>query len=180
MSIEERLQQDLKTAMRAKERLRVDVIRMARAALQSAQQAESKQRYDEAVRAIEAQHADNEEERAAALEAIEVPAKLLDDEAEQAVIRREIKRRREAAELYAQAGQTDSQEQEQAEAAILEEYLPRQLTADELRPQVVALIAELGLSGPGDMGKAMPALLERFKGQADGRVLSQLAREALS
>ncbi len=51
---------------------------------------------------------------------------------------------------------------------------------DELRPQVAALIDELGLSGPQAIGKLMPQLMERFKGRAEGRVLSQLARELLS
>ncbi|HEU5014573.1 MAG TPA: GatB/YqeY domain-containing protein, partial [Roseiflexaceae bacterium] len=66
------------------------------------------------------------------------------------------------------------------EATILEAYLPKQLTPDELRPQVVAAINELGVSGPSDMGKVMPVLMQRFKGRADGRVLSQLVREVLS
>jgi hypothetical protein len=53
------------------------------------------------------------------------------------------------------------------------------LSTDELRPQVAALIAELGLSGPAAMGKLMPTLIERFKGRAEGRDLSQVARELL-
>ncbi|MEP7189663.1 MAG: GatB/YqeY domain-containing protein, partial [Roseiflexaceae bacterium] len=77
-------------------------------------------------------------------------------------------------------GREDLVEQEQAEATILETYLPRQLTADELRPQMEAAISALGGSSMADMGKIMPALMQQFKGSADGRVLSQLAREILS
>jgi hypothetical protein len=54
------------------------------------------------------------------------------------------------------------------------------MSAEELRPEVAAVIAELGLSGPAAMGKLMPVLVERFKGRADGRLLSQTARELLS
>ena len=61
-----------------------------------------------------------------------------------------------------------------------ETYLPRQLTADELRPQMEAAIGELGASSMADMGKIMPKLMQQFKGSADGRVISQLAREILS
>ncbi|HJZ49270.1 MAG TPA: GatB/YqeY domain-containing protein, partial [Roseiflexaceae bacterium] len=77
-------------------------------------------------------------------------------------------------------GREDLAQQEQAEAAILETYLPRQLTADELRPLVEKAIAELGAVGVAGMGKVMPALMQQFKGSADGRVISQLAREILS
>ena len=93
---------------------------------------------------------------------------------------KEVKRRREAAELYRKANREDLAAAEEAEAAILGEYLPRQLTAEELRPLVAAAIAELGGAGPADMGKVMPALMQRFKGQADGRVISQVAREVLT
>nr|PZN27859.1 MAG: hypothetical protein DIU80_11440 [Chloroflexota bacterium] len=104
----------------------------------------------------------------------------LTDAAIQDVLAKEVKRRREAAELYRKANREDLAAAEEAEAAILGEYLPRQLTAEELRPLVAAAIAELGGAGPADMGKVMPALMQRFKGQADGRVISQVAREVLT
>ena len=88
--------------------------------------------------------------------------------------------RRDAIELYQKGGREDLVEQEQAEAVILETYLPRQLTADELRPQMEAAIGALGASSMADMGKIMPTLIQQFKGSADGRLISQLAREILS
>lgn len=181
MSIQERLTSDLKDAMRGGDKARVDVIRTTRAALQSAQLEGAKQRYDAAARAIEAQHADDAGVRDAALAAISADAHAaLDEPSAEAVIAKEIKRRRDAAEIYRKASREDLAGAEDAEAAILEGYLPTQLSIDELRPAVAALIAELGLSGPSSMGKLMPALMERFKGRAEGRLLSQVARELLA
>jgi uncharacterized protein YqeY len=181
MSIQERLSTNLKDAMRAGEKARVDVIRAARAAMQSAQLEAAKQRYDAAVLAIEAEHADDAEARDAAMAAISVDSHAaLDDAAAEAVIAKEIKRRRDAAEIYRKASREDLAAAEDAEAAILAGYMPQQLSAEELRPAVAALIAELGLSGTSSMGRLMPALMERFKGRAEGRLLSQMARELLS
>jgi hypothetical protein len=179
MTLEEQLQRDLKEAMKARDRLRTDVIRSARAALQRAQQDADKQQYDETIRAIEAQYS-TQAERDAALMEHESASVPLDEAAQLAVLKKEAKQRRDAAEIYKQAGAYERQQQEEAEAAILESYLPRMLSADELRPQVAAIIAELGVSGPAAMGQVMPVLVERFKGQAEGRVLNQLARELLT
>jgi uncharacterized protein YqeY len=181
MSIQERLAADLKDAMRGGEKARVDVIRTTRAALQSAQLELAKQRYDAAARAVEEQYAADPEARDAALAAISADAHVaLDDAAAEAVIAKEIKRRRDAAEIYRKAAREDLAAPEDAEAIILESYLPKQLSVDELRPAVADLIAELGLSGPSSMGKLMPTLMERFKGRAEGRLLSQVARELLA
>jgi uncharacterized protein YqeY len=98
----------------------------------------------------------------------------------QETLAKEVKRRRDAAELYHKGGREDLAAQEETEAAILEAYLPRQLTPEELRPLLSAAIDELGAKSIADMGKAMPALIQQFKGRADGRVISQLAREILS
>lgn len=180
MTISERLQDDLKTAMKAGDKARVEAIRGARAALQSAQLEAAKQKYDAAARAIEAEHAGDQAAREAALAAISAdPHAALDLERQEAVIAKEIKRRQEAAEMYHKGGRAELAAKEEAEMALLQAYLPTMLSADELRPEVAALIAELGLSGPSSMGKLMPALLERFKGHAEGRTLSQVARELL-
>ena len=181
MSIQDRLQEDLKVAMRAGERQRADIIRLARAALQSAQQEVAKQRYDNAVKELDARLGGDAEGRERALAALEIdPRTPLDEGAQEAVLAKEIKRRHDAAEMYRKGGREDRAAQEEEEARILGTYLPQQLSADELRPQVAALIEELGLKGPASMGKLMPTLMERFKGQTEGRVLSQLARELLA
>lgn len=181
MDIQERLVADLKQAMRSGDKLRVQVIRNARAALQSAQIEFSRQRYEEAVRTIEAQFADNPTEREAALASISANYHVpLDAAVQQAVLVKEVKQRRDTAEIYRKAHEHARAEEEEVEARILEEYLPRQLSPEELRPQVRALIEELGLQGAKDMSKLMPTLMDRFKGRADGRVLSQLARDLLA
>lgn len=180
MSIQERLVVDLKEAMRSGDKLRVEVIRNARAALQNAQLEAAKRSYDEAARDIEAQLADTPEARDTALAAIAADAHApLDASAQEAVIAKEVKRRHDAAELYRKAQRLDLVEKEEAEARILESYLPQQLGVEELRPQIAALIGELGVSGPAAMGTVMPVVMERFKGRADGRVLSQIVRELL-
>jgi uncharacterized protein len=180
MSIQERLQADLKTAMRNKDKASIDVIRSARAALQNAQLEASKAKYDELVRELEARFPDDPAAREAALAETEPDgSQPLDDAAQEAVIAREIKRRRDSAEAYRKAGRDDLAAAEESEAAILAAYLPQQLSAAELRPLVAELINEQGLQGPAAMGKLMPILMERFKGRAEGRLLSQLARELL-
>ncbi|MBC8161447.1 MAG: GatB/YqeY domain-containing protein [Roseiflexaceae bacterium] len=168
MAIQEQLKTDLKMAMKAGERDRVEVIRMALAAIQNARLAQDKQAYDTAAGAS----ADNDV-------VIERSGEL-DDEAVLNTLAKELKRRREAAELYRQAKRDDLAESEEAEAVILEEYLPRLLSAEELRPLISAKIAELGASGPGDISKLMPVLIKELKGKADGRVINQVARELLS
>lgn len=172
MNIQQQLDADLKQAMRGGDKQRVEVIRMARAALKNAQIQLVKEAFDTATAG---QSLDENAEVGGLTNEV-----ALSDAQMQDVIAKEVKRRRDAVEAYTNAGRADLAAQEESEAAILEAYLPRQLSADELRPQLAQLIAELGLAGPGDMGKLMPQLMQRFKGQADGRLLSQLARELLS
>lgn len=179
-TLQERIQADIKTAMKARDKERVDALRLLRASIQTAQQDADKEQYDAAAREIAAQHPNDAAARDAALEALTLEPVAVDDAMITAVLRREVKRRRDTAKLYADAGKREEQAKEEAEAAILEEYLPRQLSADELRPQVAAIIDELGVSGPADMGRLMPTLMARFGDTADGRTLSTLARELLT
>jgi uncharacterized protein len=178
MNIQEQLQQDVKAAMRGGEKFRVEVIRGALAALKNAQIALVEAEYDKALAAAP---------KLAGEDGQPIPPEItldrnmpLSETAMQETLTKELKRRRDAAELYRKGGREELAQQEEAEAAILEAYLPRQLTPDELRPQMEAAIAELGAASIADMGKVMPALMQRFKGSADGRVISQLAREILS
>lgn len=170
MALLERLQNDLKTALKSGDRLRVDTIRMAIDALKKAQMAQVKAAFDAA---------GGESADAAALAAIDREAALT-EAAEHEVITKEVKRRREAAELYRKGGRSDLAEKEEAEAAILQAYLPQQLSAEELRPLVKAIIDEIGAAGPADMGRVMPVLMQRLKGRADGRLINQVARDLLS
>ncbi len=180
LDIQEQLKEDLKAAMKARDQLRIDVIRMARSALQQAQLDAAKQRFDATAREIAQRLAGDQAAIDAALANLDMVPQPLDLTAQQQVLAKEAKRRRDSAAIYRQHGQAERAATEEAEAAILESYLPRQLTADELRPIIADLINEHGLRGAGDLGKLMPLLIERFKGQAEGRLLSQLARELLT
>jgi uncharacterized protein YqeY len=92
------------------------------------------------------------------------------------VIRKGIKKRRESVELYAKAGRTDLADKEQAEAALLEQYLPAQVDPEELRAAVREAIA----SGATNIGAVMARVMPQFKGRAEGGTINALAREELT
>jgi uncharacterized protein YqeY len=98
---------------------------------------------------------------------------------ELAVLRRERKRRQESARAFRDGGRPELAEQEESEAAVIEAYLPAELSDAELRAIVAAAVAESGASGPRDMGKVMPLAMDRAGGRADGRRVSALVKEAL-
>jgi uncharacterized protein YqeY len=99
---------------------------------------------------------------------------------ELAVLRRERKRRLEAAEQFRDAGRTELAEGEEAEARIIEGYMPAELDDAELDAIVKAAIAETGASTPKDMGQVMKAVMAKTDGRADGKRASARVREALS
>ena len=103
------------------------------------------------------------------------PRPASDDETAE-VLRRGIKRRREAVELYEQAGRNELAATEGAEIKILEEFLPAAVPPDEIRAAVREAIA----GGATDMGKVMGAVMPRFKGRADGKVVNAIVREELA
>jgi uncharacterized protein YqeY len=100
-----------------------------------------------------------------------------DDEV--AVLRRERKRRQESAGAFRDGGRPELADAEEAEATIIEDYLPAELSDDELRGIVAEAVAETGASSPKDMGQVMKAAMPRVAGRADGRRVSALAQEAL-
>ena len=102
------------------------------------------------------------------------------DADELAVLRRERKRRLEAASQFRDGGRPELAEQEEAEAALIEHYLPTQLEDAELDAIVADAIAETGASGPKDMGQVMKAVMARAEGRADGKRASARVREALN
>lgn len=99
---------------------------------------------------------------------------------EVAVLQRERKRRLESAEAYREAGRDDLAEQEEREAAVIEEYLPAQMPDDELRRIVQDVVAQTGAATAKDTGKVMSAVMPQVKGQADGKRVSAVVREVLS
>jgi uncharacterized protein YqeY len=102
------------------------------------------------------------------------------DADELAVLRRERKRRLEAAGQFRDGGRPELAEQEEAEAELIERYMPAPLDDSELDAIVAAAIAETAASGPRDMGQVMKAVMARSEGRADGRTASARVREALS
>ena len=99
---------------------------------------------------------------------------------ELAVLRRERKRRLEAASAFRDGGRTDLAEHEEREAALIQAYLPAELGDDELRAIVEGAIAESGASSPKDLGQVMKLAMARTGGRADGKRVSAVAREALT
>ncbi len=147
MDIKTQLNESLKEAMRLKDNVRRDTLRMALAAIKQA----------------------------------EVDKRIaLDDLAVIAVLQKEIKSRREALEEAHKANRADLVQANETEIAILEAFLPKALSTDELRQLVEAAIAESGASAPADMGKVMKAVLPKVAGRAPGDQVSAMVRELLA
>jgi len=104
---------------------------------------------------------------------------LTDDE-QLGVLARELKLRRESIEAYERGNRADLAAKEQAEVAVIGEFLPEPLSDAELRQLVAEAIAQTGASGPRDMGKVMAVLAPRTRGRAEGRAVSGLVTEALA
>ena len=96
------------------------------------------------------------------------------------VLSREAKKRREAAEAFDQAGAKDRADQERAEGVVIGEYLPKQLTEDEIKSLIAAAMAETGASTPAQMGLVMKSLQPKIAGKADGGLVSSLVKAALA
>lgn len=96
------------------------------------------------------------------------------------VLTRERKKRREAAEAFADAGRADKAELEKAEGEVIARYLPAQMSEDDVKKLVAAAIAQSGATGPGDMGKVMGILKPQVAGKADGGLVSGLVKVALA
>lgn len=147
MSLKQRINDDMKAAMRAKEAERLGTIRMLMAAMKQKE-------VDERVE--------------------------LDDTLIVAIVDKLIKQRKDAAQQYEAAARADLADKEKAEITVLEAYLPARLGADEILAQVKAIVAELGASGPGDMGKVMGVAKQRLGGQAEMAQVSAAVKAALA
>jgi uncharacterized protein YqeY len=117
----------------------------------------------------------------AALKQKEVDERItLDDAAVVGVIDKLIKQRKDSIAQFAAAARTDLVDKESAELKVLEGYLPQRLSADEVAAEVGRLVAEVGATGPGDMGKVMGAAKARLAGKADMGLVSAAVKQALS
>jgi uncharacterized protein YqeY len=151
MSLHDRIEHEMTDAMRARDRARLDALRMLKAALTN--------------RAV----ADGG-----------TPTSRLSDEVVMAVVATEVKRRREAATAFRDGGREESALKEEAEAEVYADYLPTQLSDDELRGMVGATATRLGASGPRDAGNVIREVLAEAAGRADGGRVAALVREALT
>ncbi|MGC4060703.1 MAG: GatB/YqeY domain-containing protein [Aquabacterium sp.] len=147
MSLKERITDDMKAAMRAKEAERLGTIRMLLAAMKQKE-------VDERVE--------------------------LDDAMVVAIVDKLIKQRKDAAQQYETGNRQDLADKEKSEIVVLEAYLPQRLSADEVTAAVKAIVAELGASGPGDMGKVMGVVKQRLAGTADMGQVSAAVKAALA
>ena len=117
----------------------------------------------------------------AALKQKEVDERITLDDAEVVgVIDKLIKQRKDSIAQFAAAARTDLVDKESAELKVLEGYLPQRLSADEVAAEVARLVAEVGATGPGDMGKVMGAAKARLAGKADMGLVSAAVKQALS
>ena len=104
----------------------------------------------------------------------------LDDAMVVGIVDKLIKQRKDSVAAFQQAGRTDLADKESAEIKVLEAYLPQRLSADEITAAINAIVAELGASGPGDMGKVMGAAKSKLAGKADMGLVSAAVKQALS
>ncbi|MCB0754452.1 MAG: GatB/YqeY domain-containing protein [Flavobacteriales bacterium] len=148
MSLTDQINNDLKTAMKAKDTTTLTALRAIKSQL--------------------------------LLAATEKGGGETSDEAGIKMLQKLVKQRKESAELYKNQGREDLAEAELAEAAIIERYLPKQLTEDELKPIIQAIIDRVGASGMQDMGKVMGAASQELAGKADGKTISTVVKGLLS
>jgi uncharacterized protein YqeY len=150
--LKEKIEQDINEAMKAKDEITLAVLRMLKAAIT------------------------NEE---IAVRTKEGKTRELKEEEIQMLVEREIKKRKEAVELYEKGGRPDKAQQEFAEAEILKKYLPEQLPEEEVREIIKRAIAEVGAQGLQDMGRVMGEVMGKIKGRAPGEMVSKIVKEEL-
>ena len=146
-TLKDRITDDMKAAMRARDAERLSAIRMLLAAIQQRE-------IDERI--------------------------TLDDAQTVAIVDRLIKQRRDSIDAFRQAARDDLVAKETAEVQVLQGYLPQRLSADELAAEVAKIVAEVGASGPADIGKVMAAVKARLAGKADMGAASAAVKQALS
>lgn len=146
VSLVEQLDQDMKLAMRNKDKFTLSVIRMVRSSI----------KYIE----------------------IEQGSALTDEQVID-VLTRELKQRRDSLQEFEKANRSDLSQNVRDEIVVLQKYLPKQLSEDELSEIVKETIAEIGAAKKSDMGKVMSALMPKVKGKADGKMVSKLVQDKL-
>lgn len=105
---------------------------------------------------------------------------VIDEQEETRILQRLVKQRKDSLEIYQQQNRTDLAQIEQEEIEVIEKFLPKQMSADELKSSVEAIIVSIGASGPSDMGKVMGVATKELAGKADGKSISQAVKELLN
>lgn len=149
MNLFDKVSEDIKKAMLAREKVRLEALRGAK---------------KEFLEAKTAKGANGE----------------LSDDMAMKIIVKMVKQRKESAKIYQENNRPELADSELAEAAVLEEYLPKQLSADELEAELKAIIAETGATGPREMGKVMGVATKRLAGRAEGRAISETVKKLLN
>ncbi len=104
----------------------------------------------------------------------------ISEETELKLLQKAAKQRRDSIEIYEGQGREDLAETEKQELVVIEEFLPKQLSEEELEKEVQAVIAQVGAAGPQDMGKVMGAATKKLAGKADGKLISSVAKRLLT
>ena len=149
MDLFEKVSEDIKTAMKAKDKVALETLRNIKKVF------------------LEAKTAPGANDTLADADAVKLIQKL-------------AKQGKDAAEIYIQQGRQDLADAELAQVKVMEAYLPKQMTPEELEAALRAIIAETGAAGPKDMGKVMGAATKKLAGQAEGRAISAKVKELLS
>ncbi|MGE0076906.1 MAG: GatB/YqeY domain-containing protein [Bacteroidales bacterium] len=149
MSLEERINQDIKAAMMAKEKVKLEALRAIKSAILLAK--------------TDGEHKDS-----------------LSSDVEMKLLQKQYKQRKDAAEQYTQAGRQELADKELAEAAFIEEYLPKMLSTDELKAELQKIVEQVGAKAPSDMGKVMGVASKALAGKADGKVISDMVKQILA
>jgi uncharacterized protein YqeY len=148
MNLRERISEDLKSAMKSGDRIRLETLRTMRAVLLEKE-----------------------------IEKRGGPPMTAEDEV--ATLNSAAKKRRESIDLFTKGGRPELAHQEELELAIIQEYLPRQLTAEEVAGFVREAVVQTGASGPADFARVMPLVMKQVRGKADGKVVQDLVKKAL-
>jgi uncharacterized protein len=104
----------------------------------------------------------------------------LKEEDEIKLLQKLVKQRKDSLEIFQQQNRTDLAKKEEEEIAVIEKFLPKQLSAEELKAALTRIIAETGASSPADLGKVMGIASKQFAGKADGKTISALVKELLT
>lgn len=149
MNLFDRISEDIKTAMKARDKVRLEALRGVK---------------KEFLEAKTAPGANGE----------------LSDETATKIMTKMVKQRKESARIYTENSRTELAEGELAEAAVIEEYLPKQLSAQEVEAELKVIVAEVGATGPKDMGKVMGRATKQLAGRAEGRLISETVKQILN